>query len=68
MTGSYSKSASSSFTISDARYVGGRVAADLRLLYNLYGGFQSFQLGGQFAAARDDLDNPIRGSEVPGNL
>ena len=37
MTGSYSRSASDSFTISDARYVGGRVAADLRLLYNLYG-------------------------------
>ncbi|MEE1762935.1 HORMA-1 domain-containing protein [Streptomyces sp. SP18BB07] len=37
MTGSYSRSASGSFTITDARYVGGRVAADLRLLYNLYG-------------------------------
>ncbi|KOY58712.1 hypothetical protein [Streptomyces sp. XY332] len=37
MTGSYSRSASSSFTITDARYVGGRVAADLRLLFNLYG-------------------------------
>ncbi|MFD0022809.1 hypothetical protein [Streptomyces sp. NPDC058382] len=37
MSGSYSRSASGSFTITDARYVGGRVAADLRLLYNLYG-------------------------------
>jgi hypothetical protein len=37
MTGSYARSASTSFTITDARYVGGRVAADLRLLYNLYG-------------------------------
>ncbi|MBW5480383.1 hypothetical protein GPJ59_00340 [Streptomyces bambusae] len=37
MTGSYTRSASSSFTITDARYVGGRVAADLRLLFNLYG-------------------------------
>lgn len=35
MTGSYSRSAS--FTITDARYVGGRVGADLRLLHNLYG-------------------------------
>lgn len=37
MTGSYTRSASASFTITDARYVGGRVGADLRLLYNLYG-------------------------------
>ncbi|GAA0927300.1 hypothetical protein [Streptomyces thermoalcalitolerans] len=37
MTGSYSRSASASFTITDARYVGGRVGADLRLLHNLYG-------------------------------
>jgi hypothetical protein len=37
MTGSYSRSASGSFTITDARYVGGRIAADLRMLYNLYG-------------------------------
>ncbi|MFB7475914.1 hypothetical protein [Kitasatospora sp. NPDC056184] len=37
MTGSYSRSASGTFTITDARYVGGRVGADLRLLYNLYG-------------------------------
>jgi hypothetical protein len=37
MTGSYTRSASSSFTITDARYVGGRVGADLRLLFNLYG-------------------------------
>ncbi|MFD9534986.1 hypothetical protein [Streptomyces sp. NPDC060010] len=37
MTGSYSRSASASFTISDARYVGGRIGADLRLLHNLYG-------------------------------
>ncbi|PKV89916.1 hypothetical protein [Streptomyces sp. TLI_146] len=37
MTGSCSRSASGSFTITDARYVGGRVAADLRLLHNLYG-------------------------------
>lgn len=37
MTGSYSRSASGSSTITDARYVGGRVAADLRLLFNLYG-------------------------------
>ncbi|MFJ2186420.1 hypothetical protein ACIOJE_00485 [Kitasatospora sp. NPDC087861] len=36
MTGSYTRSASASFTITDARYVGGRVGADLRLLYNLY--------------------------------
>ncbi|GAA4300080.1 hypothetical protein ACFQY7_17250 [Actinomadura luteofluorescens] len=37
MTGSYTRSASASFTITDARYVGGRVGADLRLLHNLYG-------------------------------
>jgi hypothetical protein len=37
MTSSYARSASSSFTITDARYVGGRVGADLRLLHNLYG-------------------------------
>lgn len=37
MTSSYTRSASASFTITDARYVGGRVGADLRLLYNLYG-------------------------------
>lgn len=37
MTASYTRSASNSFTITDARYVGGRVGADLRLLYNLYG-------------------------------
>lgn len=37
MTGSYARSATASFTITDARYVGGRVGADLRLLYNLYG-------------------------------
>ncbi|MFJ9680976.1 hypothetical protein ACIRP2_23415 [Streptomyces sp. NPDC101194] len=37
MTGSYARSASTSFTITDARYVGGRVGADLRLLHNLYG-------------------------------
>lgn len=37
MTGSYSRSVSDSFTITDARYVGGRVGADLRLLHNLYG-------------------------------
>jgi hypothetical protein len=35
MTGSYSRSAS--FTITDARHVGAKVAADLRLLHNLYG-------------------------------
>ncbi|MFD0393762.1 hypothetical protein ACFQ3Z_20715 [Streptomyces nogalater] len=37
MTASYSRSTSASFTITDARYVGGRVGADLRLLHNLYG-------------------------------
>ncbi|WP_010310123.1 hypothetical protein [Saccharopolyspora spinosa] len=37
MSGSYTRSASASFTITDARYVGGRVGADLRLLHNLYG-------------------------------
>lgn len=35
MTGSLSRSAS--FTITDARYIGGKVSADLRVLHNLYG-------------------------------
>lgn len=35
MTGSYVRSAS--FTITDARYVGAKVGADLRLLHNYYG-------------------------------
>lgn len=35
MTGSLTRSAS--FTITDARYVGAKVATDLRLLHNLYG-------------------------------
>ena len=35
MTGSYSRSAS--FTITDARYVGGKIGADLRILYNYFG-------------------------------
>ncbi|MCX5215603.1 hypothetical protein OG689_41350 [Kitasatospora sp. NBC_00240] len=35
MTGSYTRSAS--FTITDTRYVGGKVAADLRILHNYYG-------------------------------
>ena len=34
MTGSYSRSAS--FTITDARYVGGKIGADLRILYNYF--------------------------------
>lgn len=35
MTGTYARSAS--FTITDARYVGAKVGADLRLLHNYYG-------------------------------
>ncbi|MFF9403651.1 hypothetical protein [Streptomyces sp. NPDC014744] len=35
MTGSYTRS--SSFTITDARYVGAKIGADLRLLNNYYG-------------------------------
>ncbi|MEV8099140.1 hypothetical protein [Kitasatospora sp. NPDC085879] len=35
MTGSYTRSAS--FTITDARYVGGKIGADLRILHNYFG-------------------------------
>ncbi|HJD84768.1 hypothetical protein [Kitasatospora aureofaciens] len=35
MTGSYTRS--SSFTITDARYVGGKIGADLRILHNYFG-------------------------------
>jgi hypothetical protein len=35
MTGSYTRSAS--FTITDARYVGAKIGADLRLLHDYYG-------------------------------
>ncbi|MFG3053606.1 hypothetical protein ACGFZP_22010 [Kitasatospora sp. NPDC048239] len=35
MTGSYTRSAS--FTITDARYVGGKIGADLRVLHNYFG-------------------------------
>ena len=35
MTASLTRSAS--FTITDARYIGAKVGADLRLLHNLYG-------------------------------
>lgn len=35
MTGSYTRSAS--FTITDARYIGGKIGADLRVLHNYFG-------------------------------
>lgn len=46
MTGSYTRS--SSFTITDARYVGAKIGADLRLLNNYYG-----------TPALDSIDNYV---------
>src|SRR6476660_3107406 len=37
MTASLTRSASDSFTLTEARYVGAKVGADLRMLHNLYG-------------------------------
>lgn len=37
MTSSLTRTASGSFTLTEARYVGAKVSADLRMLHNLYG-------------------------------
>jgi hypothetical protein len=37
MTATLTRSASGSFTLTEARYVGAKVGADLRMLHNLYG-------------------------------
>ena len=61
MTGSYSRSASGSFTISDARYVGGRVAADLRLprpLLDRLGVVPSYYL--RYYYAHDEVVGELR--------